>query len=353
VNESPATPLLSIPPAELAARVVRLGGRAVHARALRRTLLRRGAGDLAELAPRDVKLPRGLLAALEREGVVATATRVVEERVDRDGSRKLKVELADGGSVECVVMPAARATWSLCVSSQVGCPVGCPFCASGLGGLVRNLAVHEIVEQFAHARARADVRRAVVMGVGEPLLNYDALMEALAVVVDEVGLAETRLVISTVGFPDRVRRLAASGRRYGLALSLHAVDDRLRESLVPAMRGVPVREVVAAARAWSAATRGRVQVEYVVLRDVNDELANCDELARLLAGFPAYVNFIPWNDVPGLPFRRPDDTRVAALVRRARDLGLVATRRRTLGGEAVAACGQLRRGVVAAPRGAE
>jgi 23S rRNA (adenine2503-C2)-methyltransferase len=336
----------TLPEAE--ALVVDLGGRGVHARALRRSLLRGGARELAELAPRDVLLPRGLAASLREAGVVATVTKVAAEERAADGSRKLAIALEDGEGVECVVMPAGRGAASLCVSSQVGCPVGCPFCASGIGGLVRNLSAHEIVEQFVHARARADVRRAVVMGVGEPLLNLESLLAALDVVVAEMGLAPTRLVISSVGWPDKVRRLAESGRRFGLAISLHAVEDGLRSRLVPAMAGIPVREVVDAARAWSAATGGRVQFEYVVLGGVNDGLAVADELARLLAGFPAYVNFIAWNDVPGLPFHRPDEARVDALVRRCRDLGLVATRRRTLGGETTAACGQLRRALAAA-----
>jgi 23S rRNA (adenine2503-C2)-methyltransferase len=338
-------PLLRPSLAEVARRIERLGGRAVHAAALRRALLRGGARDLRELSPRGVLLPRGLTEALVAEGVVSTGSRVALERPAADGSHKLAVELADGRTVECVVMPAEKGSAAVCISSQVGCPVGCPFCASGIGGLVRNLDAHEIVEQFVHARARADVRRVVVMGVGEPLLNFEPLMDALGVLVAEGGLAETRIVVSSVGFPDRVRRLAKSGRRHGLAISLHAVTDALRESLVPGMRGVPVRDVVTAAREWAAATRGRVQFEYVVLRDVNDDLAICDELARLLEGLPAYVNFIAWNDVPELPFRRPDDARVAALVRRCRDLGLVATRRKTLGGTATAACGQLRRGL--------
>jgi len=342
-------PLLSLPAAAAEALVARHGGRPVHARALRRTLLRVGARELDRVAPRDLLLPRGLLAALADAGVVATATQVRAEAGAGDGSIKLVLGLADGRAVECVVMPAGGGGASLCVSSQVGCPVGCPFCASGIGGLVRNLESHEIVEQFVHARARADVRRAVVMGIGEPLLNYEAVMDALGVVADEMGLAETRLVISSVGFPDRVRRLAASGRRFGLAISLHAVTDELRSRLVPGLRGVTVREVVEAARAWAAAARGRVQFEYVVLRDVNDDPAACDELARLLLGIPAYVNFIAWNEVPELPFRAPDEGRVAALVRRARDLGLVATRRRTLGSAATAACGQLRRSFTAAP----
>jgi 23S rRNA (adenine2503-C2)-methyltransferase len=295
-----STPLFALTLAEAEERVAALGGRAVHVRALRRAVLRRGAREFGDALEPGVALPGGLLARLRDAGLVALASRPVANAPAGDGSRKLGLRLADGRTVECVVLPAEKAGHSVCVSSQVGCPVGCPFCASGVGGLVRNLAAHEIVEQFAHARAVAGVRRAVVMGIGEPLLNFENVVAALDVVVAEMGLAPTRLVISSVGFPERVRRLAASGRRFGLAISLHAVGDSLRERLVPMMKGVPVREVVAAARAWAEATGGRVQFEYVVLAGVNDDLAAVDELARLVGGFPSYVNFIPWNRVEGM-----------------------------------------------------
>lgn len=345
LGDAKATPIFALTLRETEQLLERLGGRASHARALRRAVLRSGAGDLAKAPLRGIALGRGLAERLAQAGVVALESKVVARAAAADASIKLGLQLADGRSVECVVMAAKPPTHSLCLSSQVGCPVACPFCASGIGGLVRNLSVHEIVEQFAHARALADVRRAVVMGIGEPLLNFDNVVAALDVAVAELSLAPTRLVISSVGFPERVRRLAASGRRFGLAISLHAVDDALRDRLVPMMRGTPVREVVAAARAWAAATRGRVQFEYVVLRGVNDDLAAADELARLVRDIPGYVNFIAWNRVAELPFDAPEEARIVALVRRARDLGLVATRRRTLGGEAVAACGQLRRGL--------
>ncbi|MBL8840868.1 MAG: 23S rRNA (adenine(2503)-C(2))-methyltransferase RlmN [Planctomycetes bacterium] len=340
----PATlqPLFAATLAEFGAAVAAHGGKSAHARELRRGVLRHGPRPFADVELRRVVPPTGLRERLAATWRAASST-VAHAAPAGDGSTKLVVALADGRSVESVVMPAEKGHFAVCISSQVGCPVGCPFCASGLGGLVRHLAAHEIVEQVAHARAVADVRRIVVMGIGEPLLNFDALLPALDVLVAEGSFAEPRIVVSSVGFPERVRRLAASGRRFGLAISLHSIDDAQRDALVPAMKGVAVREVIAAAAAWAHATGGRVQFEYVVLRGVNDDLAACDELARQLKGLSAYVNFIAWNDVPGLPFARPDDERVAAMVRRCRDLGLLATRRRTLGGEATAACGQLRR----------
>ncbi len=329
--------------ADFTAAVAAQGGKAAHARELRRGVLRHGGRPLAAIEVRRVALPHGLIERLDAQAWRATESSVALAAPSGDGSTKLVLALADGKSVEAVVMPAEKGHFAVCISSQVGCPVGCPFCASGIGGLVRHLAAHEIVEQVVHARAIADVRRIVVMGIGEPLLNFDALLPALDVLVAEGGFAEPRIVVSSVGFPERVRRLAASGRRFGLAISLHSIDDAQRDQLVPAMRGVKVAEVIAAAAAWADATGGRIQFEYVVLRGVNDEIAACDELVRQLKGLPAYVNFIAWNDVPGLPFTRPEDERVAVMVRRCRDGGLLATRRRTLGGDATAACGQLRR----------
>lgn len=339
--------LFALDRAGFAAVVVDAGGKAAHARALRRGVLRDGPSALSSIDTRGLRLPKKLVEELATRGYAAATSQLNAQAPSADGSTKLIVDLTDRKSVEAVVLPAERGGHAVCISSQVGCPVGCPFCASGIGGLVRNLAAHEIVEQVAHARAVADVRRIVVMGIGEPLLNFEPLLQALAILVEDGNFAERRIVISSVGFPDRVARLAASGRRYGLAISLHAVEDGLRERLVPLLRGVSVREVVEAARGWSVAIGGRVQFEYVVLRGVNDDLAVCDELARLLGGFDAYVNFIAWNPVPGLPFERPADARMDALVRRCRDLGLVATRRKTLGGDATAACGQLRRSLAA------
>jgi len=225
------TPLFALTLREAEEFVQRLGGRPAHARALRRAVLRRGADDLARAPLQGVALGKGLGERLAAAGLIALRSQVVARSRSPDASLKLGVRLADGRTIECVVMPAKPPTHSVCVSSQVGCPVGCPFCASGVGGLVRNLAAHEIVEQFAHARAIADVRRAVVMGIGEPLLNLENVIAALDVVVAEMGLAPTRLVLSSVGFPDRVRRLAASGRRFGLAISLHGATDAVRSFL--------------------------------------------------------------------------------------------------------------------------
>jgi 23S rRNA (adenine2503-C2)-methyltransferase len=175
--------------------------------------------------------------------------------------------------------PASGKGATLCVSSQAGCPVGCPFCASGLEGLARNLEAHEIVEQLVRGRALGPVSRVVVMGIGEPLLNLPALTAALDVAHDELGLGARKVTVSTVGFPERLRRAARAGPRYQLAISLHTPDDEQRDELVPAMRGVPVEDVLAAGDDWFAVTGREVTYEVALLAGVNDSSGHAERLS--------------------------------------------------------------------------
>jgi len=330
---------------ELERCVLELGGRPAHARRLRRFVLRGGQSLEAYDDPR-AELPQGLAAALQERGLVALRTRCARSEASADGSTKLAVQLADGQSVECVFMPG-RHSHAVCVSTQVGCAVGCVFCASGLGGLVRNLEPYEILEQVAHASTLGPFQRIVVMGIGEPLHNLDALLAALDVVVEELALPESRITVSTVGAPERIERLRASGRRFRLAISLHAAEDSLRARLMPAVRQAPLRDVVAAARRYAEHAGGRIQFEYVVLPGVNDRVEQLAPLVDLLHGMPAFLNLIPWNPVPELPFARPADDRLYTLMRWSRDHGLFATCRLSKGATVEAACGQLRRGLAA------
>jgi 23S rRNA (adenine2503-C2)-methyltransferase len=238
----------------------------------------------------------------------------------------------------------------VCVSTQVGCPVACPFCASGKLGLARNLAAHEIVEQLVRARALGPLARAVVMGIGEPLLNVANLFAALDVVHDEMGLGARKVTVSTVGFPERLRRLAPEKPRFQLAISLHSPDDEQRWELVPAMRGVPVEDVLQAGDFWFAETGREVTYEYVLLAGVNDTQDHARRLARRLAGRRCTVNLIPFNPVDDSPYGRPDEARIESFRRILAAAGVVATVRRSRGVEADAACGQLRvRGAAASP----
>jgi 23S rRNA (adenine2503-C2)-methyltransferase len=259
-----------------------------------------------------------------------------------------------------------------CISTQVGCAMGCLFCATGLEGLVRNLSTGEIIEQLLHVqrllgnreaapallpakgrqdclpRQSADERlsHVVVMGMGEPLLNLDALLPALAAATDRngLGLSARRITISTVGLPAGIRRLAKENCQYHLAVSLHAADDELRNRLVPANRGFGVAAIIAAADDYFAQTGRRVTFEYVLLAGINDHPRHAEQLVRLVGGRPALVNLIPCNPVAGLPYRAPSPSTTARFAALLTQSGITVAIRHRKGDRIRAACGQLRRG---------
>ena len=345
----PPTSLLEADLATLRSFVVARGGKPFHAKILRRAVLERGVLDYEQITD----LPAGLRAILGEELPIFSG-RLVDERTAADGTRKLLIEFpgrAEGErpvSVETVHIPPARPERdptkgaTLCVSSQAGCPVACPFCASGLLGLARNLRAHEIVEQYVRGRALGPLSRSVVMGIGEPLLNYPQLSAALDTVREDMGLGGRKLTVSTVGFPDRLRRLAPQKPRFQLAISLHTPDQEQRDRLVPAMAGVPIEEVLAAGDHWFDQTGREVTYEYVLLGGENDSEGHAMRLLDRLRGRRCSVDLIPYNPTPELPFDRPQ----SGAPERFRDLlvdgGLIATIRWSRGLEGAAACGQLR-----------
>jgi 23S rRNA (adenine2503-C2)-methyltransferase len=292
-------------------------------------------------------LPKTLRAALA-ESFALWTTRVVAERQAADGTRKLLLELSDGGRIECVLLPG-RARWSICISTQVGCAMGCVFCASGLKGVQRSLAAHEIVEQMSRLQRLlpADDRfsHVVVMGMGEPLANLDQLLPALdfARRDDTFGIGTRRITISTVGLPAAMRRLAEHPHHYHLAVSLHAPNDTLRNELVPVNARIGLASVLEAADEYFERSGRRLTYEYVLLGGVNDRPEHAVELARLLRGRPALLNVIPYNPVQGLPYVTPD----GLACRRFRELleqgGVNVQFRQKKGDQIDAACGQLRR----------
>ena len=291
-------------------------------------------------------MAKGLRTTLAERAVLHT-TSVADVQCSRDGTRKLLVALEDGERVEAVVIPEDRRR-TACVSTQVGCPVGCVFCASGLDGLVRNLSAGEIVEQVLHARRAveppATLTNVVVMGIGEPLLNYDALLGALRILVAPWGLAMSprRITVSTVGIPDRIRQLAGEAIGVNLAVSLHAADDLTRRRLIPGAR--PLGEVVAAARHYLRSTGHEVTFEYALVRDVNDSLDDARGLAELVGGEDILVNLLPLNRVTGLAWEEPPAARVERFAAELQRRGVRAVRRRRRGDDIEGACGQLRRG---------
>ncbi len=330
---------LALAPDEAERSIVLLGGEPFHARVVRQALFERGALDYACMT----SLPRALRARLTAE-LSLFASRELARTVARDGTTKLLLGFARGGSVESVHMPALSGEGgaTVCVSSQVGCPVACPFCASGRAGLERNLEAHEIVEQFLRARALGPLSRAVIMGIGEPLLNYRNLRQALEVVQEEIGLGARKITVSTVGFPERLRRAAEDDPPFQLAISLHTPDDAQRDVLVPAMAGTPIEEILAAGDHWFEVTGREITYEICLLGGLNDSPGHARRLAQRLSGRRATVNLIPYNPVENDPFIRPTPERAEEFRQRLQAAGIVATVRWSRGVDAGAACGQLR-----------
>ncbi len=282
-------------------------------------------------------------------------TVIATDRCDPGGTRAFVLRLNDRKTIETVLIPEEERR-TVCVSTQVGCPVACVFCASGLDGLIRNLTPGEIIEQVLVVQEALPVgehvSNVVVMGIGEPTMNLPALEQALTTWNDPagLGLGARRITISTVGYPARIDRLAALRKEYGLAISLHAPRQELRAKLLPNAGQVPLPELLAATRRYFDATGRRVTFEYVLLAGINASEREAHELAALLRGFPCHVNLIPVNPVDGLPYRRPapDETdRFKAILLRA---GLDATVRHPRGDGIAAACGQLRLKVEAEER---
>ncbi|MBW3663608.1 MAG: 23S rRNA (adenine(2503)-C(2))-methyltransferase RlmN [Actinobacteria bacterium] len=324
-------------------------GRQVHA------WLVRGIDDPAEMT--DV--PSALRPELAARFLPARPELVSHVVTDEGRTHKLLLRFDDGEAIETVLMLyPGRAT--VCVSSQAGCALGCPFCATGQAGLRRQLISGEIVRQVVVADAalrtgrlfdqdlpevgRADrVTNVVFMGMGEPLANLDATIAAIEWLHDPEGfdLGARSITVSTVGLVPGMRRLADLGIPVTLAVSLHAANDRLRDDLVPINRTHPIAEVIDAARAYRAATNRRVTFEWCLIGDVNDSIRDAHELAELARSLRAHVNVIPMNPTPGVVWREPSLARTEAFIGELERRGVNVTLRDTRGRDADAACGQL------------
>jgi 23S rRNA (adenine2503-C2)-methyltransferase len=277
-------------------------------------------------------------AMLQRWLAAGLVTRVDKETRAKDGTVKLLLALRDGKKVETVAMPIG----ACCVSTQVGCAVGCRFCASGLFGVERHLAVDEIVEQVVHARRHMRIDRIVFMGMGEPSHNLDNVMAAVARIHEEALISPKRQTFSTVGGVKPLARMRQFAVKPCLALSLHSANEQRRRELLPRAHKDPLPEIVAAADAYAQDVGTPIQFEWTMLAGINDSDQDVDELCALLQGVRGYVNFIVYNPVDGLPFRAPSRERIVAMVRAVKARGILATIRDSSGPDAEAACGQLR-----------
>ncbi|MFN6133611.1 MAG: 23S rRNA (adenine(2503)-C(2))-methyltransferase RlmN [Synechococcaceae cyanobacterium] len=267
-----------------------------------------------------------------------------------DGTVKLLLGTTDGLSLETVGIPAADRL-TVCVSSQVGCPMACLFCATGKGGLQRSLEVHEIVDQVLSVREAMQRRpsHVVFMGMGEPLLNIEAVLSAIDCLCRDLGMAQRQITVSSVGVPKALptlaqRALERLGRaQFTLAVSLHAPDQALREQLIPTARAYPIETLLDDCRRYVALTGRRVSFEYILLGGVNDQPRHAAALAARLRGFQSHVNLIAYNPIAEESFRRPTPAAVETFRRALEDRHIAVSVRASRGLDADAACGQLRR----------
>jgi 23S rRNA (adenine2503-C2)-methyltransferase len=298
-------------------------------------------------------LPKTLRAELAADFQLWTS-KIVRHLQSADGTEKLLLELADGGCIECVLLRDGDRR-SICISTQVGCAMGCVFCASGLDGVDRNLTSGEIVEQMLLLQRLlpADERLSniVVMGMGEPLANLDNLLPALdeASADDGLGIGHRRITISTVGLPKQLDRLCELNTRYHLAVSLHAPNDELRNKIVPVNKNIGLAEIIAAADRYLDVSNRRLTFEYVLLAGINDQPQHAHELVALLRGRTALLNIIPYNAVAGLPYQTPSGNAIHRFCDILLAGGINVKLRRRKGDEINAACGQLRRSSPLAP----
>jgi 23S rRNA (adenine2503-C2)-methyltransferase len=356
-----------------------LGGRAFHGSQIFRWIHARGVTDPLRMSDLPAPLRRALV-----EGGVGDVLEVTHERRADDGTRKLVVTMRDGAAVETVLIPevsrgrselpapvvmhadadstalddtvdedevgepisAKRVTQ--CISTQVGCAMGCVFCASGVAGLRRSMGPDEIVSQVLVARRRLlpdeALRGVVLMGMGEPLHDYDSTARALRLLThrDGIGLSSRRVTVSTVGLVPGIARLGEEFHgQIGLAISLHAPTDEVRSRLMPINRRYPLKELMGALRAYPLPQRRRITIEYTLVKGQNDAVSDARLVGRLLAGIPVKINLIPMNPVDGTPLGPPDLAGVLAFQRVLCDSGFSCFIRRRRGDDVSAACGQL------------
>ncbi|WP_295451166.1 23S rRNA (adenine(2503)-C(2))-methyltransferase RlmN [uncultured Thiodictyon sp.] len=336
---APKPNLLDLDLAACAALVAALGFKAFHGRNLFKWIHKHGIIDY----DRMTDCPKGLRAALD-SAVTLGLPRIIHTQPSADGTIKWVMELDDGQRVETVYIPEdGRST--LCVSSQVGCALNCAFCATARQGFNRNLRVSEIVGQVWHATRQRGVAptNVVMMGMGEPLANFEAVVTAMAVMQDDLAynLSKYRVTLSTSGIVPNIYRLREVCD-VSLAVSLHAPNNPLRDELVPINRKYPLEELLPACRAYLAADqRRKITWEYVMLDGINDSLQHAKQLIRLLEGTPSKLNLIPFNPFPGSGFAATPPERLAVFRERLMRSGLLVFTRKTRGDEIAAACGQL------------
>ena len=338
--------------ADLEAWATEQGQPAFRGRQLHQWIYDHGARDINTISV----LPKAWRQQLAADPVGSGAagligrSRELHRSLASDGTLKLLLATADGLSLETVGIPSGDRL-TVCVSSQVGCPMACRFCATGKGGLQRSLALHEILDQVLSVREAMQRRpsHVVFMGMGEPLLNIEAVLASIERLCGDLGMAQRQITVSTVGVPRALSQLAQLaldrlGRaQFTLAVSLHAPDQQLREALIPTARAYPIEALLQDCRRYVALTGRRISFEYILLGGLNDQPHHAEALARLLRGFQSHVNLIAYNPIAEEAFQRPTPQRVEAFRLALQQRHIAVSVRASRGLDQDAACGQLRR----------
>ena len=338
--------LLGRSAAELERWAVSQGQKPFRGRQLHDWLYAKGARSLADITV----LPKSWRESLKAEGVEVGRLQELHRSVAADATTKLLLSTDDGETIETVGIPTDHRL-TVCVSSQVGCPMACRFCATGKGGLQRSLRTHEIVDQVLSVRDVMDRRPShiVFMGMGEPLLNSQAVLDAIRCLNDDLGIGQRRITVSTVGVPKTLPQLAEMalatlGRaQFTLAVSLHAPNQALREELIPTAHAYPYEVLLDDCRHYLAVTGRRVSFEYILLGGLNDAPEHAAELADRVGGFQSHVNLIAYNPIEEEEFQRPTRARIETFQRVLERRGVAVSLRASRGLDQNAACGQLRR----------
>ncbi|MEQ9487333.1 23S rRNA (adenine(2503)-C(2))-methyltransferase RlmN [Coleofasciculus sp. F4-SAH-05] len=335
------TPLLGASLAELTQWVEQQGQPAYRGRQLHNWIYQQGARRLSEISVFSKSWRQALVDVPIGRSTLHYRSQAPDRTV------KYLLRLADGNIIETVGIPTANRL-TVCVSSQVGCPMACDFCATGKGGFTRNLQPHEIVDQVLTVQEDFGQRvsNVVFMGMGEPLLNLEAVLAAVRSLNQDIGIGMRSLTISTVGIRDRIRQLAEHKLQLTFAVSLHASNQQLREQLIPSAKLYPLADLLQECRDYVKITGRRVTFEYILLAGLNDQPEHGIELAQHLRGFQSHVNLIPYNPISEVDYQRPSPRRIQAFVETLKQHNIAVSVRRSRGLEKDAACGQLRASTV-------
>jgi len=346
-KETTPSVLVGLNAAELKALVTELGEKDFRAKQVQKWIFEKYARSFDEMTD----LSKSFREVL-KEKTVLSPNKVIQTQVSRDGTSKFLIRLADGQTVEAVTI-VQNNHLTACLSSQVGCNVGCPFCATGLSGFRRNLTAAEIVDQFLIMQNAVSqgalkkytnfdrISRVVYMGMGEPLLNYDALLKSIAILNKPIGIGLRRITISTSGILPGIERLMKEPRDYNLAISLHSGDPNTRDKLVPINKKYTLPQLLKTAREYAEKTGRRVTFEYTMLKGYNSSLEAAEILISRLKGIHCHVNLIAYNPVDS-PFQAPPRTEITAFQKLIEEAGFTVTIRGNHGQDDMAACGQLR-----------